>query len=60
MKCGTGEGWRSVGTIVREMKKELQTIKQEGNILQTILGRNCLLKHGSEGKIEGRIDMTGT
>jgi hypothetical protein len=58
MKCGTGEGWKSAGTIMREMKKELQTIKQEGNILQTILGGNCLLKHSSEGKIEGRIEMT--
>ena len=45
---------------MREMKKELQTIKQEDNILQTILGRNCLLKHGSEGKIEVRIEVMGT
>jgi len=27
---------------------------------KTILGRNCLLKHGNEGKIEGMIEATGT
>jgi hypothetical protein len=71
MKCGAGEGWRSARTIVQEMKKVLQTVKQESNILQTIkrrkakqighiLGRNSLLKHGTEGKIEGRPEVTVT
>jgi hypothetical protein len=45
-------------------------VKEERNILQTtrkreagrngyILRRNCLLKHVSEGKIEGRREVTG-
>ena len=48
----------------------LQRVKEEGNILQTIkirkanwighiLRRYCLLKHVIEGKIEGRIEVTG-
>ena len=48
----------------------LQRVKEKGNILQTIkrrnanwivhiLLRNCLLKHVFEGKIEGRIEVTG-
>jgi len=48
----------------------LQIVKKEGNILQTIkrrkskwighmLRRKCLLKHVIEGKIEGRIEVTG-
>jgi hypothetical protein len=53
------------------MKKVLQIVIQESNILQTIkrrkakwtghiLGRNCLLKHGTYGKIEGRLEVTVT
>jgi len=45
-------------------------VKEERNILQTIkrrkakwighmLHRNCLLKHLIEGKIKGRIEVTG-
>jgi hypothetical protein len=51
------------------MKKH-SIVKEESNILQTlkrrkakwigqILHRNCLLKHVIEGKIEGRIEVTG-
>jgi hypothetical protein len=48
----------------------LHRVKEERNILHTIkrrkatwighiLRRNCLLKHVNEGKLEGRIEMTG-
>jgi hypothetical protein len=48
----------------------LHRVKEERNIVHTIkrrkanwighfLRRNCLLKHAIEGKIEGRIEMTG-
>jgi hypothetical protein len=48
----------------------LHRVKEESNILHTIkrskanwighiLRRNCLLKHGIEGKLEGRIEMMG-
>jgi hypothetical protein len=48
----------------------LHRVKEERNIVHTIkrrkaswighiLGRNCLLKHVIEGKLEGRIEMTG-
>jgi hypothetical protein len=48
----------------------LHRVKQEKNVLHTlerrkanwighILRRNCLLKHIIEGKLEGRIEMTG-
>jgi hypothetical protein len=48
----------------------LHRVKEERNILHTtkrrktdwigqILRRNCLLKHVIEGKLEGRIEMTG-
>jgi len=47
-----------------------QRVKQEKNIIQTIKRRNdnwkgsflctnCLLKHTTEGKIEGRIEVMG-
>jgi hypothetical protein len=70
LKCGAGEGWtRSVGLIVREIKK-YDRVKQERNILHTIkrrkanwicliLRRICLLKHVTEGKMEGRIERMG-
>jgi hypothetical protein len=51
--------------------KKYYTVKEERNIVHTIkrikanwighiLRRNCLLKHVIEGKLEGRIEMTGT
>jgi hypothetical protein len=36
----------------------LHKVKEERNIVHTIKG-NCLLKHVIEGKLEGRIEMTG-
>ena len=65
--CGAGEGWRSSGPKVWEM---LHKVKEERDILHTIkrrkanltgyiLHRNCLLKHVIEGKVEGRIEVTG-
>ena len=51
-------------------KEVLQRVKEERNILQTVKRRkaiwighmlcgNCLLKHIMEGKIEGKIEVTG-
>jgi hypothetical protein len=48
----------------------LQRVKEERNVLQPvkrrktnwighILRRNCLLKHGMEGKMEGRMEVKG-
>jgi hypothetical protein len=50
-------------------EKVLHRVKEERNILHKIkrrkanwigyiLRRNCLLKHVTEGKLEGRIEMT--
>jgi hypothetical protein len=45
---------------VKEEKTALQTIKRmKANSIGHILRRNCLLKHVIEGKIEGRIKVTG-
>jgi hypothetical protein len=33
--------------------------KNKSNFIGNILCRNCLLKHVIEGKIEGRIEVTG-
>jgi hypothetical protein len=54
----------------RVKNEALHSVNQERNILHTvkrrkanwvghILRRNCLLKHVIEGKIEGRIEVTG-
>jgi hypothetical protein len=59
-----------VGPVVWEMKKyyiesrrrETSHKQQKGrkaNWIGHILRRNCLLKHVTEGKIEGRIEKTG-
>jgi hypothetical protein len=41
-------------------RNTLRTIKRrKTNWIGHILGRNCLLKHVIEGKIEGRIYVTG-
>jgi hypothetical protein len=48
----------------------LHVVKEERNILRTVKGRkadwiddisrrNCLLKHISEGNVQGRIEVTG-
>jgi hypothetical protein len=70
LKCGAGEGWkRSVGLIVRN-EDVLLRVKEQRNILHEIrkrkanwighiLRRNCILQRVIEGKIQGRIEMTG-
>jgi hypothetical protein len=56
--------------MLSENEEVLHRVKEERNIVHTIkrrkahwighiLRRNCLLKHVIEGKIEGRIEMTG-
>jgi hypothetical protein len=37
----------------------LHTVNRRANWSGHILRRNCLLKHVIEGKIEGRIEVTG-
>jgi hypothetical protein len=45
---------------VEEERNILQTIKRrKANWIGHIVRRNCLLKHIIEGKIEGRIELTG-
>jgi hypothetical protein len=45
---------------VKEERNIVRTIKRrQANWIGHILCRNCLLKHVIEGKIEGRIEMTG-
>jgi alpha-D-ribose 1-methylphosphonate 5-triphosphate synthase subunit PhnL len=45
---------------VKEERNILHTIKRrKANWISHILRRNCLLKHVIEGKLEGRIEMTG-
>jgi hypothetical protein len=45
---------------VNEERNILHTIKRrKANWIDHILRRNCLLKHVIEGKLEGRIEMTG-
>jgi hypothetical protein len=66
--------WRrmeKIGWTDRVRNEEvLHRVKEERNIIPTIkrrkvnwighiLRRNCLLKHVIEGKLEGRIEITG-
>jgi hypothetical protein len=45
---------------VKDERNIVQTIKRrKANWIGHILRRNCLLKHVIEGKLEGRIEMTG-
>jgi hypothetical protein len=45
---------------VKEDRNILHTIKRrKANWIGHMLRRNCLLKHVIEGKLEGRIEMTG-
>jgi hypothetical protein len=45
---------------VKEERNILHTIKgRKANWIGHVLHRNCLLKHVIEGKLEGRIEMTG-
>jgi len=44
---------------VREERNILHTIKRrKANWIAHILCRNCLLNHVTEGKIEGRVQVT--
>jgi hypothetical protein len=45
---------------VKEERNIIHTIKRrKANWIGHILRRNCLLKHITEGKIEGRVEVTG-
>jgi hypothetical protein len=45
---------------VKEERNILQTVKRrKANWISHILRRNCLLKLVIEGKLEGRIEVTG-
>jgi hypothetical protein len=45
---------------VKEERNIVHTIKRrKANWIGQILRRNCLLKHVIEGKIKGRIEVTG-
>jgi hypothetical protein len=69
MRCR--RGIEKIGWTDRVRNKEvLPRVKEERNILQTvkmrkdnwigyILPRNCLLQHVIEGKMQGRIEVTG-
>jgi hypothetical protein len=46
---------------VKEERNIVHTIKRrKANYICHILHRNCLLRYVIEGKLEGRIEMTGT
>jgi hypothetical protein len=49
--------------VLYRVKKErniLHTVKRrKGNWIGHILGRNCFLKHVTEGRLEGGIEVTG-
>jgi hypothetical protein len=45
---------------VKEERNIVHTIKRrKANWIGHILRRNCLVKHVTEGKLEGRTEMTG-
>jgi hypothetical protein len=45
---------------VKEERNIVHTVKRrKANWIGHILRRNCLLKHVIDGKLEGRIEMTG-
>jgi hypothetical protein len=51
---------REVLYRVKEERNIVHTIKRrKANWIGHILRRNCLLKHVIEGKLEGRLEMTG-
>jgi hypothetical protein len=57
----TGRVGNEVGLLHRVKERDIpQTIKRrKANWTSHILRRNCLLKHVTEGEIEGGIDVTG-
>jgi hypothetical protein len=54
--CGK---WRSITESRGGEEYPTYSKKEEGNWIGQMLRRNCLLKHVIEGKIEGRIEVTG-
>jgi hypothetical protein len=54
--CGK---WRSITQSQGGEKYLTYNKKKKANWIGHILRRNCLLKHAIEGKLEGRIEMTG-
>jgi hypothetical protein len=44
---------------VKEERNSLRTITRKVNWIGHILHRNCLLKHITEGKLQGRREMMG-
>jgi hypothetical protein len=70
MWCWKG-GWKKISWTDRVRNEGvLQRVKEKRNILHTVKGRkanwvgqnwrkNCLLQHVIEGKVEGRIEVTG-
>jgi hypothetical protein len=60
ISCPDRVGNRDVLHGVKEERDILHTIKRrKSNWIGHILRRNCLLKHVIEGKLKGRIDVTG-
>jgi hypothetical protein len=60
LKCGAREGWRRPVRLISKVRNVLQTIKnRKANWIGHILSRNCLLKHVTEGEINGRKEVTG-
>jgi hypothetical protein len=45
--------------IVKEERNILKIKRRNANWIGHIVRKNCLLKHVTEGKLEGRIEMTG-
>jgi hypothetical protein len=51
---------KEVPQRVKEDRNILQTIKtRTANLIDHMMHRKCLLKHVNEGKIKGRIEVTG-
>jgi hypothetical protein len=52
--------WEEISHIFNEENNTLHTIKRgKANWIGHILQLNCLLEHIIEGKIEGRLGVTG-
>jgi hypothetical protein len=53
---------RVIIEVLQRFKGEssvLHTVRRNDNCIGHILRRNCLLTHRMEGKVEGRIEVTG-
>jgi hypothetical protein len=53
------EKWRSITQSQGGQEYPTYKKRRKANWIGHILRRNCLLKHVIEGKLEGRIEMTG-